>query len=307
MAIARILTNEGYIGTLIQGRFTTPNYKVKKTVVKSNEEWIRIYDAYEAIISLEEFDTVQRLLGRDTRVAPNRNEVYLLSGIAVCGDCGRQMSRKVSTVSGKKYAYYMCSANKKDGTCSSHRIREEELEMAVMKYLARYAEDLTELKEILDFIDQLPMQGTDTKRLDLRILQLEEEVQRYGQLKVSVYEDLKDGLISKDEYVSMKQEFELRRRNALDSMEQTRLERERMEQTDGKHHSWIEGFVKNNGIQELIRNVVAELIDQISVYEGKRIEVKFRYADKYLETVQLVKELQDELPIESRKLVGEVS
>lgn len=201
VAVARILANEAYTGTLIQGRFTTPNYKVKKTVVKSKEEWIRIYDAYEAIISREEFDTVQRLLGKDTRVAPEQKQVYLFSGIAICRDCGRQMSRKVSTVAGKKYAYYMCSANKKEGVCSSHRIREEELELAVTEYLSRYTEELTDLKELLTFIDKLPKQGNDTKRLELRILQLEEEVQRYNQLKISVYEDLKDGLISKEEYV----------------------------------------------------------------------------------------------------------
>lgn len=129
VAVARILTNEGYTGTLIQGRFTTPNYKVKKTVVKSEAEWVRICDAFEAVISWEEFETVQRLLEKDTRVAPERKEVYLFSGLLVCGDCGRQMSRKVSTVTGKKYVYYMCSANKKEGICSSHRIREEELEL----------------------------------------------------------------------------------------------------------------------------------------------------------------------------------
>ena len=28
----------------------------------------------------------------------------------------------------QKYVYYMCSANKKEGVCSSHRIREDELE-----------------------------------------------------------------------------------------------------------------------------------------------------------------------------------
>lgn len=75
----------------------------------------------------EQFNMVQELLKRDTRVAPNNKTVYLFSGITVCGDCGRQMSRKVSTVAGKKYVYYMCSANKKDGSCSSHRIKEDEL------------------------------------------------------------------------------------------------------------------------------------------------------------------------------------
>ena len=46
----RILTNELYTGVLIQGRRTTPNYKVKKVIIKDKSEWSRIENAHEAII-----------------------------------------------------------------------------------------------------------------------------------------------------------------------------------------------------------------------------------------------------------------
>jgi len=46
VAVTRILTNENYTGTLIQGKYTTPNYKVKKTVVKNEEDWVRIENAF---------------------------------------------------------------------------------------------------------------------------------------------------------------------------------------------------------------------------------------------------------------------
>lgn len=85
--------------------------------------------------------------------------MYLFSGLVVCGDCGRLMTRKVSTVAGKKYAYYMCSVSKRDGTCTSHRIREEELEEAVALVLNAYVEKLSGLKEILGYIETLPMQS----------------------------------------------------------------------------------------------------------------------------------------------------
>ena len=54
-----------------------------------------------------------------------KRSIYLLSGIAVCADCGALMTRKVSTVNGKKYVYYMCSNNKKNKKCSSHRIKRQ--------------------------------------------------------------------------------------------------------------------------------------------------------------------------------------
>lgn len=288
VAVTRILTNENYTGTMIQGRYTTPNYKVKKTIVKSEEEWVRIENAFEAVVSREQFDMVQELLKKDTRVAPDKRSVYLFSGIAVCGDCGRQMSRKVSTVAGKKYVYYMCSANKKEGNCSSHRIKEEELELAVLTYLNSYIKELCEMKQLLECVEKLPLQESSVKRLDMRIVQLEEEAEKYEKLKISVYEDLKDSLISKDEYITLKQEFETRRRDALESVAQIKLEIERILQRNGKHHEWIEAFVSKEKVDTLTRNVVVELIENICIYEGKRVEITFRYADKYEEAFALI-------------------
>ena len=293
VAITRILTNESYTGTLIQGKVTTPNYKVKKTVIKDEEDWVVIPNAFEAIITKEQFDMVQEILKKDTRVAPDKKSVYLFSGIAVCGDCGRQMSRKVSTVSGKKYVYYMCSANKKEGVCSSHRIREDELEKAVVTYLNSYIDELENIQHFLEFIDKLPYQEVNVKRLNMRIVQLEEDAQKYEKLKVSVYEDLKDELISKEEYISMKQEFEKRRRSALDSIAQIKIEIETLASRNGKHHEWIESFLANKGIEKLERNVVVELIDYIKIYEDKRIEIVFRYADNYKEILNQIRYIQD--------------
>ncbi len=45
VAIYRILKNEIYTGTLVQGKTTSPNHKVKKTVVKPQSEWARTENA----------------------------------------------------------------------------------------------------------------------------------------------------------------------------------------------------------------------------------------------------------------------
>lgn len=307
VAVTRILTNENYTGTLIQGKYTTPNYKVKKTVVKSEDDWVRIENAFEAIVSSEQFAMVQELLKRDTRVAPDKKTVYLFSGIAVCGDCGRQMSRKVSTVAGKKYVYYMCSANKKDGSCSSHRISEDELEKAVVTYLNTYIKELCSIKKLLDCVEKLPLQESNIKRLELRIVQLEDEAQRHEKLKISVYEDLKDNLITKDEYVTLKNEFETRRRDALEAIAQVRLEIDSLAKRNGKHHEWIEIFVSKREVETLTRNVVVELIDHICVYEDKRLEITFRYADNYSEALYLISNVDSTHSDEENRILQEVS
>lgn len=67
---------------------------------------------HEAIVSERDFELVQRLLAMDTRTAPGNNEVYNLSGLVICADCGVPMVRKNSTSGGRHYSYYMCATNK---------------------------------------------------------------------------------------------------------------------------------------------------------------------------------------------------
>lgn len=69
--IGRILRNEIYTGVLIQGKRTTPNYRIKKVVCKDEADWIRIEDSHEALVSRRDFNIVQSILDADTRTAPN--------------------------------------------------------------------------------------------------------------------------------------------------------------------------------------------------------------------------------------------
>lgn len=48
VAVLRILKNELYMGTMVQGRETTPNYKVKTRIYQPPEKWSRIANAHEA-------------------------------------------------------------------------------------------------------------------------------------------------------------------------------------------------------------------------------------------------------------------
>lgn len=75
MAVMRVLTNEIYVGTLIQGKESTPNYKVKVREKKPREEWIRVENAHEAIISRADFEIISDIIQKDTRVTAGKSAV----------------------------------------------------------------------------------------------------------------------------------------------------------------------------------------------------------------------------------------
>lgn len=80
VAIYRILKNEIYTGTLVQGKTTSPNHKVKKTVVKPQSEWARTENAHEPIIAYAQFDLVQKLMLDDTRSPSGATGVHPFPG-----------------------------------------------------------------------------------------------------------------------------------------------------------------------------------------------------------------------------------
>ncbi|MCL2169424.1 MAG: recombinase family protein [Defluviitaleaceae bacterium] len=128
VAVGRVLANPVYIGTLVQGKQTTPSFKVKKRVDRPESEWYIMEDAHEAIISKEDFEIVQGLLASDTRAAPGKSEVYPLSGLVFCGHCGNSVVRTK--------AYYVCASSRgREKACTERLVRHGELERVVREAL----------------------------------------------------------------------------------------------------------------------------------------------------------------------------
>lgn len=152
--VIRILQDETYTGTLVQGRQSTPHFKLKELENKPSSEWIRVEDAHEAIIEKHDFDLVQRLRRLDTRTSPKSAKVYLFSGILICGCCGSRMTRKTNHYKDKEYHYYFCPNGKKNGCISSVMIKEEDLVECVQSSLKSHIENVAYLDTLLSSISQ---------------------------------------------------------------------------------------------------------------------------------------------------------
>lgn len=281
MSVKRILENEVYTGTLVQGKRTTPNHKVKKLMKKPETDWVRIEKNHEAIVSEREFALVQRLLGIDTRTSPNEEKVYPLSGLVVCGDCGAMMIKRDVPAGGKIYAYYICSRHASTKECAAHRIPMKKLEETVLELVKIHIENILDMKKIMDFIHAVPFQELDIKELETRKEAKEKEANRCRELRDYLYEDFREGIISKEDYKELHDGYTEKRKKAEEAIRNIEQQiREILESKSDKYH-WLDYFAAHQNIQELTRTVAVELIDQILVYDKKHIEVRFNFDDCY--------------------------
>ena len=152
--IIRILQDETYTGTLVQGKQGTPHYKIKQMEQRPASEWVRVPDAHEALIARQDFELVQRIKGLDTRTSPNEDTVYLFSGILICGCCGSRMTRKTNRANGKEYHYYYCPTGKKKGCAHPVMLKESSLIDCVRDSLKAYIGNIASLEALLTGIDQ---------------------------------------------------------------------------------------------------------------------------------------------------------
>ena len=278
--VIRILKNPIYTGILIQGKETTPSYKVHKRIAKDKSEWTVIEDSHEAIISEIDFDSVQKVLKCDTRRSPDDKAVGLFSGMLFCGDCGASMVRKTVPAGEKKYVYYVCSAHKQDKSCSPHRMRDTALEEIVLDSLRQHIREVVNMSELLDITDTAPLRTAQAQKVQRQLDKKREEYEKLQKLLMSLYENLTDGVIDREEYARLKASFTARADEAERQMDALRESLNDI-QSHGAENVWMNEFIKRQELAELERAVVVALIDKILIHSNDVVEIIYRWQDEF--------------------------
>ncbi len=275
--ILNILTNEVYIGNMVQGRSRMISYKVHTQIRVPEAEWYIVPDTHEAIIDRGTFNKAQLLHSRDTRTAPDKREVYLFSGFLRCADCRKAMRRKQA----KNLTYYFCRTKTDKGLCSKHTIREDKLMQAVLAAIRLQISLTGAAAEALAAINQAPAVKNGPAWPDNVLKKREEDLLKILAASDSLYLDWKDGIITKDDYLRMKARFDEKSGRLKESIETIKAENHASADMnpDG---AYLAAFLEHKNIPALDRSIVVELIDMIYIHEGGQITINFAFADKRL-------------------------
>lgn len=144
IAIRRILTNQIYIGKVINGKERVEDFLTGKRVKTGvNEHWV-VDKSELAIISAEDFDRTQILL--NSRVdsfktdKQRHSNKYPLSTLIKCGCCGRSFRRIYREWTNSTYIKWQCSKRNSDGADACNNttfVDENELLDKIREYLSK--------------------------------------------------------------------------------------------------------------------------------------------------------------------------
>ena len=113
-------------------------------------------------------------------------------------------------------------------------------------------------------------------------------------MKISVYEDYKEALLTKKEYLEMKEDYEVSCTRLEEAIETLEREVSLLVKENGLHSPWIERLKGSGNISELDRGLLAMTVDEIIVMDSEHIKVHFKYRDEFEIVLQVLEAAMSE-------------
>ena len=264
-AISDMLTNEIYIGNMVQGKYGSISYKTKQNKPRPKSEWYRVEGTHEPIIDRPLWNRVQAMIAE--RAKPfDCGTVGLFARKARCASCGYTMR---STKNRGRH-YLQCSNRhvEKDA-CIGSFISVEKLERMVIDELNRLAAEYLDKDELERNIKVCEDLQGQKKRLLGTLAAYEKRIAEYTKGLRDLYMDKVRGLLNESDFSALSKEFSGEKsrleRALLDGQSQLAELDDRIAVGDNRKNL-VEMYVNP---EHLTREIVEILIDYIAV--GKRI------------------------------------
>ena len=282
--IHNILKNQVYAGNMVQHKADMSRFRTKQSAILPESEWIVIKDTHVPIISQELFDTVQMMRKRNYRSVKQFEKPHALATHLQCADCHRGMCRVKDT-----HGRYIlrCTTYHRWGRnlCTPHKIYQDVLEKIVVNEINSFIAKINDLDQKIKKPQYANISNRENinNQLNEIAIRIEKNLAR----RKSLYEDYKDGMISRDEYFSFKQQYE----DDVNSLEaQANVLKEKKAQTPQSiaDEPWFTRFMKYKKIDQLTPEIVNIFIDMVYVSEDNNITIQFNFKDELFELENMI-------------------
>ena len=272
--IADILEKKEYLGHTVNFKTTRKSYKNKKKVNNDPSEWMIFENTHEAIIDQETFEIVQNIRNGRRRLTP-MGEMPILSGMLFCADCGAKLYQVRARGWTHEQEHFVCATYRKQkGKCTSHQIRNVQVEQILLAEINRMLEFVRERES--EFVELLTKKNEKDLSRQLRdsTRELEQAMQRITKLDSIIqrlYEDNLDGKISDERFFKMTATYEQEQKDL-----EGRVATLREIISNAKHQrlnidSFLAQVRKYTEVRELDAEIIRTLVERIDVFTPEKV------------------------------------
>jgi len=297
--IQEMLTNELYIGNMVQFKQKRVSYRSKKEIGRDPSEWIRVDNTHEPIVRHDVWNAVQEIKRQKSESIKKEREYSrykLFVGRLFCEGCQRLMTAYSTNYTRKKSGgevittNYLCINYRESGGtfCTSHSITEEALKAVVYAQIKSHikAVRLNEAKILQSLQKRLVGTLAPNKALSAReAKEMRRTIAGIDAQTEKLYENRLDGVISEDSFTATIANLEAKRQDAQSRLAMLERSEEDTRSKLEDINRWIRLIKEKSSVTEVDEDLIESLIDKIVVGEKatvngsqeQDIQVYFKY------------------------------
>lgn len=284
--VNRILQNEMYLGNMVQGR--KHQQMRSRARMADRSEWIVVQGTHEAIIDKDTWEKTQELLKSRTRNVDLHRNTAVFAGFLKCGNCGRALVKKAyaSGHKGKENVsgiHYYCGTYVRSGRqyCTPHKIAHETLENIILDDLRVILQSMENLEKLAAKgkadITTMPSGMTAPDSGENDKIAIQTELEKVRKLKKAIYEDYREELISKEEFVNYRQDYSKREELLINQLACVEKKTSGMAE-EVLDAAWLQYLLKYREPEKLDRAIAVEMLHEIKVYENHKIKITYNFS-----------------------------
>ena len=254
ISVRNIIKDERYTGCYIGGKTKRADITMKRKIHLPPEEWIRVENTQEAIVSKEFFEKAQRIfkLTSQKRIVKKPLEPKLFQGILKCSTCGRTLQKFHNdkfTCPTKAYAPHI--------SCASIQLIEADLAQTVLSQMKQHVQENVFEKDTVSPKEHI------LKQLE----QIQGNLKRYKTNQVYLFEQLADGKLNP-------QQFTLEKQTILEHITELKAKQDALnvqlqDTAEPKHCSSDFG-------KQLTREMLVQFVQEIEVFPDNTIQIQWK-------------------------------
>lgn len=274
--VKRILRNETYLGSLIQGTCQRASYKDKKIVSVPKEEWIVIENHHAPIIEKDLFEKVQQMSSQ-RRIEGSHTlgdkKTHMLAGKMKCCTCGSTMIKSGGVRGSNKDWYLRCQLANKSRLkeCTSHNIRYAVIEKIITDHIDYLSAEV--LKEPGHF-DNLLALIKDKSLIKQNLREKKQKLNEQNDLRnytaksiKQLYEDRLKGILAEDMFFQLKEDFEHDHSNSIREICRLTEEIKKIETSSDSDEEMEKLVYQYCNYKKLTHELVFDFVDSIEIGE----------------------------------------
>ncbi len=272
-----ILSNEIYTGTVIQGKRKKLSFKSKKFIDVPEEDWVKVLNMHEAIVSVEDYERAKRIIEstKGSRVVEND---YLFKGLLRCYDCKGYIGIRSPDKNGNIYG--RCQRYGRYGkfdVCSPHNFNYQVFEESMILVLKEICKEYSNKKRLEEIAKK--SKSKEDKALDLknRLKTYETQIQKETRKLELLYEDRLSEIITVDSYIENANRIKTQVEEYQERIKEIQQElsgEENSKNKDEKLNNLVDEFLN---MEKPTKEIIREFIDKIEIHSDKQVDIYFNF------------------------------